>query len=218
MPSPARSMSATRALVVFVSTALAACSSPPPDTAGSEPDEASGAALAEAEAAHVVEVGSEAANRLAGALMQHLTAALAEGGPTAAIDFCSARALALTDSVNAALEGVEVKRTSTRIRNPANRPDDLEAEALAWFANRITETGEVPEHMVQPVGDRTARFYRPLVANAMCVRCHGPADELDPAVRQALGQRYPDDEATGYAPGDLRGLIRVTVPLGPAGR
>jgi hypothetical protein len=27
-----------------------------------------------------------------------------------------------------------------------------------------------------------------------------------------LAERYPDDEALGYAEGDFRGLIRVSVP------
>jgi hypothetical protein len=46
----------------------------------------------------------------------------------------------------------------------------------------------------------------------MCVACHGPADRLDPDVQAILLERYPDDQATGYEPGDLRGVVRATVP------
>jgi hypothetical protein len=35
---------------------------------------------------------------------------------------------------------------------------------------------------------------------------------MDPAVRTALEETYPEDLATGYEAGDFRGLIRVTVP------
>ena len=41
----------------------------------------------------------------------------------------------------------------------------------------------------------------------------GPAGtQLDAAVRQKLAELYPEDRATGFAPGELRGMFWVTVP------
>ena len=193
----------------------AACSRDVPDEP--EAPQAPRFEISEADMDLVLETGSAAAGRLAGTLIQNLTAAMDEGGPEGAIDFCSTEAMPITDRVNASLRGIEVKRTSTRIRNPANAADSLEAAALAWFEEQIATTGSVPDFWVQPEREGAARFYRPLVANAMCVQCHGPVESLSPAVAAALAERYPDDEATGYAPGDLRGLIRVTVPLRDGG-
>ena len=34
---------------------------------------------------------------------------------------------------------------------------------------------------------------------------------MDPRVVEVLQASYPDDQATGYEAGDLRGLIRVSV-------
>jgi hypothetical protein len=161
-----------------------------------------------------LDLGSAAAGRLAGTLIQNLTAAMNEGGPAAAIEFCSTQAMPLTEQTNAALRGMTVKRTSSRIRNPANRPDSLEALALAWFEEQAAATDSIPPFWLQPEGATSVRFYRPLVANELCVQCHGPSETLAPEVTAILAERYPDDEATGYAPGHLRGLLRVSVPLG----
>jgi hypothetical protein len=45
-----------------------------------------------------------------------------------------------------------------------------------------------------------------------CLACHGPADSIAPAVKQVITARYPNDQATGYAIGELRGAISVRVP------
>lgn len=128
-----------------------------------------------------------------------------------AIEFCSLRALPLREEVNQSLQGLEVKRTSLRIRNPANRPDSLEAVALTYFEARAAE-GDLPPPGLQDPGDGTLRFSKSLVANEMCVQCHGDPAILAPDVAEALAERYPADQATGYKLGDLRGVIRVTIP------
>jgi hypothetical protein len=42
---------------------------------------------------------------------------------------------------------------------------------------------------------------------APCLSCHGPREAIVPAVVSSLEARYPDDRATGYAAGDLRGAL-----------
>ena len=171
--------------------------------------------------AKAIEVGSAAAGNLASTLIGHLTAAVDSAGPAGAIDFCATEALVLTAQTVADMEGVEIKRTTTRVRNPANAPDSLEAEALAWFESQIASTGAVPAEWVQVEGQEALRYYRPLVTNELCVNCHGAVEALAPEVAAALAERYPQDQATGYAPGDFRGLIRVRIaraalePTGP---
>src|SRR5690606_40078149 len=86
--------------------------------------------------------------------------ALREGGPAYAIEFCSERALPITAAVQDSLAGgLEVKRTSTRIRQPANAPDSLEQEALAYFHSEL-EAGRPlpPYHLQQTEGGW--RYYR----------------------------------------------------------
>lgn len=157
------------------------------------------------------EKGAAAADALVGTLIGHLTAALDSAGPEGAIDFCATEALLLTADAVATMQGIDIKRTSTRVRNPANAPDSLEALALAYFEEQLGATGALPTAWIQPEGDAALRYYRPLVVNQLCVQCHGPMGALSPAVLAALDERYPDDEATGYLAGDFRGLIRVRV-------
>lgn len=165
----------------------------------------------EAHQARAREVGAAAAGQLASTLIGHLTAAVDSAGPAGAIDLCSTEALSLTAQAVASLDGVEIKRTTTRARNPANSPDSLEAEALAWFESQLASTGTLPAEWVQAEGQEALRYYRPLVINELCVNCHGPAKGLSPEVAAALAERYPQDQATGYAAGDFRGLIRVRI-------
>lgn len=191
-----RSLRALPALVLV----LAACGEPPPPPWPQEVHHA-----------RAKEIGAAAAGQLSSTLLGHLTAAVDSGGPAGAIDFCSTEALALTARAVASLEGVEIKRTTTRVRIPANAPDSLEALALAWFESQRASTGTLPTEWVQAEGDVAMRYYRPLVANELCVVCHGVVEGLAPEVAGALAQRYPRDQATGYAPGDFRGLIRVRI-------
>lgn len=187
-----------RYLIPFLAPALFACG---------------GAELDDATRERVVTVGDSAAMTLVRTLGARLNAHLAAGGPDDAIAFCATEAQALTDSVSRSLgEGWGLKRTTTRTRNPVNVPDSLEAEALRHFG-QIAESGaELPETYVQATPDGDYRYYMPLQIGQMCLECHGPRDALEPAVRQVLDTRYPADQATGYAQGDLRGLVRVTVP------
>jgi hypothetical protein len=48
--------------------------------------------------------------------------------------------------------------------------------------------------------------------NALCLKCHGGADDVDAATMKVLAERYPADEATGYRLDDLRGIWRIEVP------
>jgi len=105
-----------------------------------------------------------------------------------------------------------VRRVGTRVRNPSNAPDDLERQVLARFAATIAEGGDPVDTAFvarTSAGGMELRFLRPLRVQEFCLDCHGPANQLSPEVLQVLASRYPDDQATGYAVGDLRGAISV---------
>ena len=193
------SMRSSAVLLLLLS---AACEAPAPERAPAVDTDSA-----------VAERGSEAARRLREGLVGLLTAAMESGGPVAGIEICASAAMVLTDSIARELgEGITVRRTSRRVRNPANAPDSLDLAALAWFEAELAAAGALPEHYVQAVTGGGYRYYEPLRTMPLCVQCHGPAEALDPAVRAAIAERYPEDRAVGYAEGDLRGLIRVGIP------
>jgi mono/diheme cytochrome c family protein len=52
-----------------------------------------------------------------------------------------------------------------------------------------------------------------LPVQELCVSCHGPADRLSPATKAGPARRYPDDEGTGYLPGQIRGAMTIRKPI-----
>lgn len=156
-----------------------------------------------------------AAEMLTSTLMRELNAALESGGPTQAVEVCRTTAQAVTEQLSRN-EGITVRRTALRVRNPANRPDDFER---AWLVKAQSDlsAGTPPTPAYEIVftdGRCELRHLRPIVfPGGVCSQCHGRSDEIAPEVRKVLKRHYPGDEATGFAPGDLRGAISVRVAV-----
>lgn len=163
--------------------------------------------------------GEAAAAAVATKLVTALNAALAVGGPEAAVEVCHTQALPLTaEKLPGQPRVLAVKRTSLRLRNPANAPDAAERLALDHVAKILASGLPPPPVLVQRIGTAAApewRVYRPIVTKAECLVCHGDPATQTPALRTALRTRYPGDRATGYAVNDWRGLIAITVTPAP---
>ncbi len=155
-------------------------------------------------------IAETAAHDLMTILGGELRSALAEGGPAAAIDVCSRRAQAITDSLSQA-HAVRLRRVSERYRNPADTPTDTERAILARFTEE-----DAPADTIFAVGEGEERAYlymRPIrIDKLVCLRCHGSTERIPTEVRQAIRERYPDDRATGFEFDDLRGAFSVRVP------
>lgn len=134
-------------------------------------------------------------------LMAALTAALAEGGPERAVDVCRLRAPELAREASAA--GVEVGRTSHRLRNPANTPRAWVEPLLAAYA----AGGAAAEPRAVRLPSGGVGYVEPIFVAPPCLACHGEA--LAPAVEARIRAAYPDDRATGFRAGDFRGLFWV---------
>lgn len=157
-----------------------------------------------------------AADALGKDLMPLLLGALERGGPAAAIAFCADSAQ--VRSARHQRAGVDVRRVGTRIRNPVNAPDSVERSLLDQLATGL-EQGSMPQEIVTvipgPDGSFQLHYIRPIVVAEPCLACHGEPSSFDLAVRRVLATRYPQDAATGYRVGDLRGAISVRIPLAP---
>jgi hypothetical protein len=146
-------------------------------------------------------------------LQQMLGEELKRGGVEGAVRMCSENAQVVTEEF-AREQGLEIRRVSTRYRNPKNRPDEFEARVLAAWA----KSGKPATHIekVKEGGKDWLRLMEPIRLQAMCVNCHGAEAQLTAEVKTLLAERYPRDHATGFKPGDLRGAFSVVVPLAPA--
>lgn len=152
-----------------------------------------------------------AIKELAGSLQKELKAAMQAGGPTAAIAVCNTQAMPITRKV-AAENGLSLSRVSLNNRNPANLPNEWQAAVLKDFEQQKA-AGKDPASLawsetVSARGGKEFRFMKAIPTAAVCLNCHGA--EISPEVSQVLTGLYPDDRATGYAEGDIRGAFVAT--------
>ena len=124
-----------------------------------------------------------------------------------ALAFCSGSADRITNEVNAKLpKYAKVRRTALRVRNDkVNVPDATDKQVMEKFEKAIAEK-RLNEKTIEvvKVGD-TTRIYKPLVTKKVCLKCHG--SDLSPKIAEALKSAYPNDMATGFKEGSLRGVI-----------
>ncbi len=161
----------------------------------------------------VLQRGRAAATALNETLGTRMTRSLRDSGPEGAMSVCAWQARALADEVGQK-DGVTVKRTSLKLRNPANAPDAYEKELLARLAARARE-GDLPDESLderRENGRTVYRYARPLVAGPLCITCHGRPADIPAEVRRMLETRYPEDAATGYGAGDFVGIVSVVIP------
>lgn len=143
-------------------------------------------------------------------LKTELEAAIAQAGPVGAIGVCREKAPAIAAELSAA-SGASVSRTALRVRNPANAPQPWQREAMERFEQRMAagEPAEKLELFETPAG-QGARYMKAIPTGPLCLTCHG--SHLAADVQSALREMYPQDAATGFAAGDLRGAFSVVWP------
>jgi hypothetical protein len=145
-------------------------------------------------------------------LKGELQRALKEEGPVGAIAVCNEAAPAVTREV-AAKHGWEVGRTALRLRNQDNAPDEWERGVLEdLVAQRMA--GADPKTLsvtkvVNRDGETLLRYMKAIpLAEKPCATCHGT--NVDPDLRAEILEFYPEDEAVGFKPGEIRGAFTMS--------
>lgn len=153
-----------------------------------------------------------------GELKGELGKAMKAGGPIKAIEVCNKVAPSIAQA-QSEKHGWEVARTSLKLRNPNNAPDEWETMVLKKFEERAA-AGESPAKMahfevVEQDGTKVFRFMKaigmPPLDKAPCLKCHG--ENIDPKLAAKLDELYPEDQARGYKPGMIRGAFTITQPM-----
>jgi hypothetical protein len=151
-------------------------------------------------------------------LKAELTAAMAAGGPSAAIGVCSSRAQAIAAELSTD-SGATVRRTALKLRNTANAPDQIEHLILRQFEQELASGAfEGPLEAAFEInrgGQKERRYMRAITTEGVCLTCHGT--NLTPEVSSAIARVYPQDRATGFESGSLRGAFSVIWPVVPLG-
>lgn len=169
--------------------------------------------LAHAEGDAKMDEARKVATSLPPKLIVSLQEAIAKSGPEGAIPVCKDMAPKMAGEI-AQETGWKIKRVSLKVRNDARAiPDAWEKAALEDFDKRAA-AGEPPAKLEkgEQVGNEY-RFVKALPVQPLCLSCHGPAEQISPAVKAVLGSHYPKDQATGYSVGQIRGVISVRKPI-----
>lgn len=143
--------------------------------------------------------------------------AVAEKGVAGAISVCKEQAPQLIKEKRKET-GWEIRRVSLKTRNAeSGTPDIWEVRQLADFNIRAAN-GEKPEtleksEIVNIDGKPVLRYMKALPVGDVCLKCHGPSEGLDAALKTKLSENYPHDQATGYTKGQVRGALTIKRPL-----
>ena len=155
-----------------------------------------------------------AIKEVAGALQSELKGAMQAGGPVAAIAVCNTRAMPITERV-AAEHGMQLSRVSLKNRNPDNAPNEWQSAVLEDFEAQKSAGNDITSlawsETANVDGGKEFRLMKAIPTAKICLSCHG--SELAPDVSQIIADLYPEDRATGYSEGDIRGAFVVTRQL-----
>jgi hypothetical protein len=166
-------------------------------------------------ATQVLELGDRTINQLGNALILEVRRVLAKSSPALAIGMLHLKDYKLPLSRPGQPVITAVRRTSLRVRNPANSPDIADQAALDLIMKQLQDGEDVARVLVQrvtlPGQPPEWRVYRPLAALNQCLDCHGKESALAPGVADTLKVFFPADKAVDYKPGEWRGLIRVSI-------
>ena len=136
-------------------------------------------------------------------LQQALRDGLAQG-PAEAIAVCRLKAPEISDSLSH--DGVRMGRTSHRLRNPDNASPDWVSPVLEDYIKSEADR----EPRVVPLSNDRVGYVEPILLQPLCLTCHG--ETLAPDIASRINELYPEDRATGFDVGDLRGVFWVEFP------
>lgn len=152
---------------------------------------------------------------LGGALKQELQKAIQTGGPVAAIEVCNEKAPRIAATLSDEKQ-MTIGRTALRVRNPNNAPDAWEKTQLEAFNKRLLAGEPVETMETHTIQNGTFRYMKAIPMQAMCASCHGDTSQMPETLKKRIAALYPNDQATGFSPADVRGAFTVSIPVAPA--
>lgn len=220
-------------LLLSLSTLLAACGekateqtanspvSPTQTNASAETTIQAGTAAAEAiqtstpvtpvdDKAILTAEAKTAVQTFAGKLKGELQAGMKAGGPGNALNICHIRAPEIAKAVSSE-KGLHISRTSLKVRNPNNAPNEWQTKVLNEFEAQKAAGKDPASIIYSEIAGDEFRFMKAIPTDQMCLNCHGSI--LSPDVTAKLTELYPQDKATGFREGDLRGAFVVVKNL-----
>ncbi|MFA7648851.1 MAG: DUF3365 domain-containing protein [Flavobacteriaceae bacterium] len=139
-------------------------------------------------------------------LLSNVGKQIQQGGTMQAVDFCSEKALFLTDSLSNKYAH-KIKRLTDKSRNPQNQLQ-TEIDKKAW--KELKNNPDNNQLILQE--NNTVYYYKSIpIAMPDCLQCHGkPQTDISPETLQLIRAKYPQDQAIGYELGEFRGMWNLS--------
>lgn len=168
-------------------------------------------AMAEKPAQEDIDMSKKVIKQFMGDLKGELVTAMKAGGPLNAIQACNTKAKVIAQQASEKNQ-ISVGRTSLKLRSSANKPDAWESQVLADFDKRQAAGEDVKkmayaEVVTNDKGEKHFRFMKAIPVGKPCLTCHG--DKVKPEVLNKITEYYPEDQATGYQLGQVRGAFTI---------
>lgn len=191
-----------KALYIFLLIAVVSCNSQPQKSTSDKP---LAAQPVDTLHSYIRSQGKAIAKAGFQALSTALVHAIETGGVPHALDFCNVKALPITDSVSMAWN-IKLARVSDKNRNPQNAANEQQQGIMEVMRKQIAASGSAHDTVIA-LNDRELAYYAPIIIAAPCLQCHGtPGVDVKAENNQLIQKLYPNDKATGYALGELRGM------------
>jgi len=139
-------------------------------------------------------------------LIGELKQALGDGGPVTAINVCNIEAPKIATGLSEKYNW-SIGRTALKTRNPDNNPDAWEKNVLQMFEQRKQQGEAIAKFEYYEETKQGFRYMKAIPTKGLCLTCHG--ESLTEPVKTALLKHYPDDRATGFNVGDIRGAFTI---------
>ena len=148
---------------------------------------------------------NELIQHLAQNLKKTLVNAIKNTGLVGAVEQCNIEAPII--SQNLSTKNLKVGRIASKNRNPENKATLEQEQVLKFFEQEIA-LGKSPKNLYKVVETQDSMQYlKPIVTGKVCLACHGSKVSGD--LKAKIKKLYPNDLATGFEEGSLRGAFLV---------
>ncbi|MFT2089486.1 DUF3365 domain-containing protein [Paraglaciecola sp. 2405UD69-4] len=139
-------------------------------------------------------------------LKQALVGAIQTGGFENGVNVCKEQAPQIAKNLSTG--GWQVSRTSLKVRNTDNQPSDWERESLNQFDALFKQGVPAGKLETSQQTQDTFSYMKAIPTGQICLVCHGVS--VDKTLQQTITTQYPEDVATGFRLGDIRGAFSLT--------
>ncbi|WP_394224648.1 Tll0287-like domain-containing protein [Pseudoalteromonas spongiae] len=146
-------------------------------------------------------------NAFATELKTTLMTAVAKGGLSAGVEVCQEQAPEIAKKYSS--HGWQISRTSLKTRNSQNTPNIDEIAILQDFAKRLASGEPAKTVFYSNLNPQSGeyQFMKAIPTGQVCLACHG--ENISDDLQTKIKAHYPNDNATGFKLGELRGAFKV---------